>query len=90
MARPNKGDVRTVGGKPYRYDGRRWVPDVRRAPVDESGKPDRNDYPSGRQGGKEYSEAVRDWRAGRPPAQSSATSTAEQSEGGGGSGVHPR
>ena len=63
---PNTGDIKSVGGKSYEWNGRRWVP--ARAKSDDSGKPSRSDYGSGRSGGKDYAEAVKNYRNGEKPA----------------------
>ena len=63
---PNTGDIKSVGGKSYEWNGRRWVP--ARAQSDDSGKPSRSDYGSGRSGGKAYTEAVKNYRNDEKPA----------------------
>ena len=75
---PNTGDIKSVGGKSYEWNGRRWVP--ARAQSDDSGKPSRSDYGSGRSGGKDYAEAVKNYRNGEksaatPQAPESTSST---------------
>ena len=75
---PNTGDIKSVGGKSYEWNGRRWVP--ARAQSDDSGKPSRSDYGSGRSGGKAYAEAVKNYRNGEksaatPQAPESTSST---------------
>ena len=65
---PARGDIKSVGGKSYEWNGRRWVPARAQAQSDNSGKPSRSDYGSGRSGGKAYAEAVKDYRNGEKPA----------------------
>ena len=75
---PNTGDIKSVGGKSYEWNGRRWVP--ARAKSDDSGKPSRSDYGSGRSGGKAYAEAVKNYRNGEKPAATPQAPDTDRSE----------
>ena len=81
---PQKGETKTVGNKPYEWNGRRWVPARDRTPVDETGKPQRSDYGSGRSGGKAFADAMNAYSNGKkPPATAQPPESSGTGQGGG-------
>ena len=88
---PKKGETKSVGGKSYEWNGRRWVPARNLTKAEDAGKPKRSDYDSGRSGAKKYSDAVKDYRndgetppTAQPPKSPTLTGRNEPRTGPGG------
>ena len=75
---PNRGETKSVGGKSYEWNGRRWVP--ARPTTDNSGQPSRSDYGSGRSGGKDYADALKSYRSSEKPAATAQPPTVKPPE----------
>ena len=94
---PARGDTKSVGGKSYQWNGRRWVPARGPAAPADPNKPQRSDFGGGRSGAKQYQEATREYRSGTsvtpaatptPAAPSQASGRAEPApDGSGASGT---